>query len=424
MSSLTRREFMVSSGLALGSLSLMGGTAMAADSTTPQGGHETLESLTPGTKFNESVELRDTLSGRPLRQLTVGRFINQQPTYHLNACFTADSRFMVLSTQLNDGNTALLRAEVETGELTVLDTLLRKNGERFNGNNVSTVQAAGLAAANTGSRVRLYDLQTLEGRVLFEAPEPGYGFGHPIGSIDGQKLFIPRLSPARDIDGVMVKPATHLEIDIATGAVRELWAEDRAQCNHVVPCPTDPDLLIIDRDWPPRLSSGGDNGKTSRVWILNIRTGKLTEIRPKDPNRFQIHSNWSADGQYVYYQGVSGVHDPKAPKGHYIGAADRDGKVVWEGHFPQYFYGHMASHPRENVMIVDGLMTPDLLLALHWQQLDAMGAPRVEVLGRHGSSWATGQQSHPHPHVSRDGRWLSYNRGVGNRADVYVQRIA
>ena len=43
-----------------------------------------------------------------------------------------------------------------------------------------------------------------------------------------------------------------------------------------------------------------DNGKTSRAWVLNIRTGDLQEVRPLNTHG-QMHANWSADGEMVYY---------------------------------------------------------------------------------------------------------------------------
>lgn len=356
--------------------------------------------------------------------LTSGRRWNQQPTYHLNACFSADSRYIPIATVDENGDSALLRADVSTGELLVLATLSAASGESFNGNNTAMIQASGWVAANPGRSLRLYRLEDGREHVLI-APTAERGFaGHPSGSIDGKKVFLPRRGKPVQDSGVEVRPVTHLEIDIATGRQRELLIETRAQCNHVVPHPTNPDLLLIDRDWPPRFGSGGDDGRTSRVWILNIRTGALSEVRPNNANRFQIHSNWSHGGDFVYYHGVAQGTKAPAARDNFIGVADASGRVVWEAVVPKFHYGHLGSHTRVDAILTDGLVSNDQLALVHWREFGAAGQPRIEVLGRHDSDWSKGQWSHPHPHLSPDGRWLSFNRGSPGRSDVVVLDLA
>ncbi len=374
--------------------------------------------LHKGDRFNESVSFADPVTSKPSRRLTQRRDFNQTPTYHLNACFSADSRYLVMASWDAEGDSYLLRAEVATGEITVLSVLPSASGEDYNGNNVSLVQASQWAAANTGKMLRLCHLETLEERVLLDLTGTEQRFGHPIGSIDGTKIFIPRMTK-RVIPGETKDVSVmHLEVDIATGGTRELFFDEGRACNHVVPNPVDPNLLLIDRDLPPKFAHGGDEGRTSRVWVLNRITGAVTEIRPRDAHRFQIHSNWNCTGDLVFHHGRS------AQGGHYIGASDAAGRSVFERWYPEFHYGHMCTHPSEDVMITDGLFTSDLVIKIHYREPDSSGAPRLEVLARHSSDWSKGQQSHPHCHVSRDGRWLSYNKGEAGRSDVYVVKIA
>lgn len=409
----TRRRFLAgTTALALGA------SAWGAETD----GGEAMR-LKPGDRFNESVELKDKATGRPTRQLTTKRLHNQQPTYHLNACFSADSRYMALATQFEDGSSALLRGEVATGELTVLGVLPKSVKPAFNGNNVGMIQSTGWVSANAGGCVHLYHLETFEHRVVIDMAKEGRRFGHPMGSIDGKNLYVPLYRGETTVNGMTVNPVTHMEVDLATGKRREIFREDGAQCNHVVACPNDPETLLIDRDWPPLFGSGGDQGKTSRVWLLGINTGKLTEVRPKNTNRFQIHSNWSHKGEYVYYHGVHESQKFRPHARHYIGVADKTGKVVWEHVFPEFTYGHICSHTRANVILTDGLLSKNKVTAVYWEELDKDGAPRTEVLAQHDTDWKPGQFSHPHCHMSPDGKWLSYNRGHDGRSDVYVVRL-
>lgn len=239
--------------------------------------------LHKGDRFNESVAFADAVTSKLSRRLTQFRDFNQTPTYHLNACFSADSRYLVMASWDAEGDSCLLRAEVATGEITVLAALPRASGEDYNGNNVSLIQASQWVAANTGKTLRLCHLETLEERVLLDLSGTEQRFGHPIGSLDGTKVFIPRMTK-RVIPGETKDVSvTHLEVEIASGATRELFFDEGRACNHLVPNPVDPDLLLIDRDLPPKFAHGGDGGQTSRVWVLNRVTGAVTEIRPRDP---------------------------------------------------------------------------------------------------------------------------------------------
>ncbi len=389
--------------------------------------------LQPGQAWNESSEFADSLTSRPTRRLTSSGLFNNTPTYHLNACFTRDSSRLIIGSYREDGS-ALLLADPASGDLRVIATA-ENRGRAWFGGAVSMIQATRQVVVAYNRSLRIYDLDTLAEKVLIEDIGAEYRFGHPAGSIDGKTVFIQREpafpeSLAGDPDasrryfsdcvarfGGM--PTTHFAVDVATRRMTALLDEPIAGCNHVVPNPVDPDLILIDRDWPPRFSHGGDDGQTSRVWVLNIRTGALAEVRPHDANRFQIHSNWSVEGDRVYYHGRSGE------AGHYVGAADTAGNVVWEHAFPLFYYGHMCTHTAARAIITDGLFTPDLITAIYYEETDRNGVPRLEVLARHATDWKTvqGQFSHPHCHMSLDGHWLTYNRGEAGRSDVYVVRL-
>jgi len=109
---------------------------------------------------------------------------------------------------------------------------------------------------------------------------------------------------------------------------------------------------------------------------------------------------------------------------HFIGVARANGDVVWEKVFPYLYYGHVSSHSRENVIIVDNLLAYEFILGIHWQERDAYDIPRVELIAKHNSTYAPGAQTrHPHCQMSKDGRWLSYNSQFDERSDVYVLRM-
>jgi hypothetical protein len=287
-----------------------------------------------------------------------------------------------------------------------------------------------------GRSLRVYHLRTLKERVLIADVGQPYRFGAPIGSIDGGKVIVTRVpihpelvnSPntrrTRDYMTACTEtwggmPTTYLQVDIHTGQVEEILHEKIAGSHHVQPCPTDPDLWLIDRDFPPRYWGGSDNSKTTRAWLLNIKTKALIELAPADDKKFQIHTNWNHTGDRVYY------HGPSAQGGQYIGVADMTGRRVWEKHFDVIYYGHVSTHTQAEAIVTDGLITPDMVTAIYYEELDSSGAPRIELLARHGTQWdgIQAQFTHPHCHMSPDGRWLSYNKGERGRSDVYLVRV-
>jgi hypothetical protein len=403
-----------------------------------------------GETFNESVELRDSATGRFTRRLTQAGLYNETPTYHLNAAFTADSRYLIFGTA-REGHSALMKADVETGDLTVLTVAdgmgIHEHGESrqiwcrgttgggYTGIHTALVQASGWAIAVLGKSLRAVHTRTLEERVLMADIGEGHYFGAPAGSLDGRKALVNRVRQhpdlarglprsLRDYHQAMTaeyggQPTDFLQVDIDTGAVEVVLHDDKAGCHHIQPCPSDGEVWLIDRDWPPLFWCGGDHHQTTRLWLLNSRTKQLTPINPRNANRFETHTNWGYQGDRVYY------HGPAKEGGEFMGVADRAGNVLWEMVVPNARYGHACSHTRKNVFITDGIVSPDLVTAVHYEELDADGQPRIEVLARHATQWncMPGQYSHPHCHVSPDGRWLSYNRGENGRSDVYLVRL-
>ncbi|MBB2947314.1 hypothetical protein FB565_007082 [Actinoplanes lutulentus] len=360
----------------------------------------------------------------------------------MNNAFSADGRYLALMTQNHGGGSAILRADTATGDLTVVDVTEPGSADHFvEGNDLTLWAQAGLIVTKKAEVALLaYDVRTVEKRELIERFEPGYLYGHPAGSADGRHLFIAKHHLPKD----ETTHTIYLRIDLTTGAVDELLRDEGSANVHILAHPTDPDLLLIDRNYAPGWH-GGSDGTTTRAWLLDARTGSLTECRPRNANNFQIHSNWSADGRFIYYHGLSGNPDqlprdekrglrydytdrdwllPMRGVDHYIGVSDLEGNVVWEADYPFFHYGHTSSHATLPAIIADGLLTPDLITAIHWQDLDSLGLPRTEILGRHGTYWKPGQQFDPHPVMSADGRYLSYNRGYQDgRSDVYLLQL-
>ena len=150
--------------------------------------------------------------------------------------------------------------------------------------------------------------------------------------------------------------------EVETGDLRALWqapgtgdrsyihrgmsltgpdVDGRGICGNRI-CPADADLLYFDLDLPPGYWAGGD-GKTPRVWLLDIGSGTVRPLREEYPGPFQVHQAWLWDGSAMCYHGGA------AGGGEYFGVAEAGGRVRWERVFAQAaFYGRNTPDARRN----------------------------------------------------------------------------
>ena len=403
-----------------------------------------------GTTFNESIDFIDELSLKPSKRLTQFRDHNMKPTYHIDAGFTKDSKHMIFCTWNRNGGSALIRVNVETGDCYVLDDLPAESKIQFdNGNGIAVMPETNkVAVILSYSQIRLYDIDNGEYDIIIEAKE-GETFSAPVGSSDGKNVYVNIVPQFNRLNYSKMEKKPKIEgkyyrYNIDSGRLDHIKTDHKATNNHLIAHPTRSEILLIDRDYPPLFSGGGDYGKSPRTHLFNTEKGTFTPIYAQNENKFQLHANFSHDGKHVYYHGVSG-RDASYKKSlnrkiditttwdwykriqgveHYIGVADLNGNTIWEGTFPYFYYGHTCSHSTKNILIIDGLTTPDQIIGIHWEELDEFGNPRMEVLGKHGSNWNSGQLSHPHCQMSRNGKWMSYNRGVDpERSDIYLLQM-
>lgn len=402
-----------------------------------------------GESFNEAVAFIDEVTSRPGKRLTVSGLYNQTPTYHFKTAFSDDSKYLILATA-REGESALLRAEIESGEMTVLAVsdgigsftdnyqspyVHGSNKGGYNGNGLALIPASNMVVAVLGKSLRVYNLETLEEKLLIEDIGINFYFGNPIGSIDGKNVIVTKCPfhpdiaagnprPERSkieawIEKYEGMPTTYLEVNIETGKVKEVHQEKVGGSHHVQPCPSQPHIWLIDRDLPPRFWCGGDNFQSTRAWLFNTKTEELIELAPEDEYGFQTHTTWNKSGDRIYY------HGPSKKGGQYIGVADLEGSIIWERYFPAANYGHVSTHTRADAIITDGLITPDMVTAIYYQEIDVSGAPRIEIMAKHNTQWngMVGQYPHPHCHMSPDGRWLSYNKAEHGRTDVCIVEV-
>jgi len=420
-----------------------------------------------GATWNESAAERDNATGRPVRRLTTTGDRNNTPKYHFGSAFTRDSSALILTLH-RGGRSAVARAELATGKLTILASVegygnyTRATGDPwapgpeglggFDLTRVALEPESGTVFAATPRRLLSIDAASGETRTVHEA-DPGWGYSAP-GPAPGGGVVYMAVSPVHpelcSVDPAVAAglqprcsyrqamldahggiPTRILAIDGAGGGATVVHEEAIAGSDHALVSPTDPDLLLFDRNLPPTFGYYGDHCESPRAHLLRLSTGQITPLRPRNRHQFQSHTVWNANGTAIYYHGPAfeGHEQPVREGGRlgemFLGVSNLEGESIFEMNFPAYYYGHVSTHPRSDAIITDGMATPDHVCAIFYRELGATGLPRIELLAHHGTDWSavSGQASHPHCHVSPDGRWLSFNRAAGGRSDVYVVRL-
>ncbi len=393
-----------------------------------------------GDTWNESRTYLDAWTRRTIRQVTTAGCYNETPTYHTATAWTADGEQFVFRTG-RSGQSALMVACARSGDMTQLTDWV--DGMALDSSNgvAPTGIGGGICVSPTrrwvtfvlGSSLRAVHLDTLQEHILIEDVGP-WAMGS--ASIDRYEQYV--VVAANIIPEPMRTPQTvgggerftrgranyfnepggaHLRIlrvPLAGGHCEVIYDEPGVRSGHVQYCPADSDLLLIDRDFPPRFWFGSD-GKTNRIWTLRISTGELTELPSRSGALFQVHSVWNWEGDRVLY------HCP-TPQGYVIGVDDRQGRTVWEHQSPAWtHYGHVSAMAGRAAFILDGNLSDDLLL---WMDYEAE-LPRIEVIVRHGTDWNghEGQYPHPHPQSDPTGRYISFNAAHKGQSNVFVVQV-
>jgi len=399
-----------------------------------------------GQLWNESSTLRDPGSGRQVRRLSSRGRINQTPTYHTNSGFTAAGETLVF-VSVREGATWLISAEVASGNLRALwrapgvgdrNYIHRGMGLEFAdvdgrgvcGNRVCVAPRSRQAVFTCERRILAVDMATCEPRVLLEDCGEEWIYGAPCVSPDEAHVAIalssahPQLAEGHAATrGYRTYPDHDLRLISVPlsggGDVDVLLERQRAQSAHCAFCPTDGNLLYFDLDLPPEYWGGGD-GRTPRIWLLDLDTRVARPLKQQYPGPFQTHQAWLWDGSGMAYHGRS------PDGGIYIGVAAVDGTTVWERTFPDIkSYGHLTPDARQRALILDGDFSRDALQWLHWGTEEG-DRPRLELIARHGTEWGSvpGQYSHPHPLTDPSGSWISYTAARDGRTDVFVVDVS
>lgn len=142
---------------------------------------------------------------------------------------------------------------------------------------------------------------------------------------------------------------------------------------------------------------------------MDTQTGNVWQIRPRFTNEVIGHEYWYEDGVHI------GFHGGQIDGGNKLmGKICFDNTDLHEVEF-NYITGHIHSQD-EKIIVGDG----GEYIRLWEFDGKEYGAPKV--LCHHGSSMKT-QDSHPHPRISPDGKYVLFSSDKCGYINVYLAEI-
>ena len=362
---------------------------------------------------SEMSTYRDRLSGVTVTQLTHYR-AHSHHFYFTNPGWYADGRKLLFGSD-RDNRTNLFGLDLGSGEIEQLTDLQPVPLPR---------ELEFVRACKNPVREEAYfwydralmalDLNTKALRRLCEI-DPRFAISMTNASADGKYVYF----------GVWEDQSSRFEVDLLRGYVgfAETWAakplsqvvraavdgsgtevvfEERYWIGHVNTSPTQSHLLTFCHEGPW-------DKVDQRIWGLDVNTGQAWKIRPTALGEIVGHEYWYADGLRV------GYHGRHADGRYMLGRAQYDNQNITEFDFPGVT-GHIFSLD-ENLVVGDG---GGIIRLWQWDGARYQG-PRA--LCRHDSAMHI-QQTHPHPRISPDGKYVIFSGDRSGYGNVYRVEIA
>ena len=357
---------------------------------------------------NERSSYIDRDSGVKVTQLTHYRG-HSHHFYFTNSGWYAGGKKLLFASDRNNRSN-LYSVEFATGEIEQLTDLEPVPPPR----ELEFVRASAHAGRGEAyffhdSKLMALDLNSKGLRTLFEL-EPGWSVSMTNASADGAYVYF----------GIWEDLSNRFEVDLLRGYVgfEETWAakplsrimrvatdggggetvfEEHCWIGHVNTLPTRSGLLTFCHEGP---WDKVDN----RIWGLNAETDKVWKIRETASGEVVGHEYWYADGLHIGYHGhVGGTA--------ILGRVRFDDTGRLEHAFPGET-GHIFSLDK-HLVVGDG---GGVIRLWKWDG-ERYGPPRI--LCRHDSSSHI-QQTHPHPRLSPDGRYVVFTSDRSGYGNVYT----
>ncbi len=355
----------------------------------------------------------DPETGVCVRQLTGSRGNSNHLYFTNNSFYDSGRRFVFCSDR--SGIMNFYSMELHSGCITQL-TDLTEDQEANHMLEAIVDAVKGRCYFFSGKILYAIDLNTLFLQVLYEMPD---GFEPHIISCaqNGNYIYTSIFQDVRDqLHDIpadsrpfvekfkRIRDSRILQINVDGSGCRELHA-DTCWIAHVNVSPRDETKLTFCHEGPWNLV---DN----RMFAMDVTTGHIKPLRPRDEREVIGHEYWYADGVRLGYHGSI-----KGTGQRLMGILSFDDKENRTTAFP-YNTGHIFSFD-EKLIVGDG-NAPGKYLRLWRLEENSYTSPKA--LCSHFSSFKT-QNDHPHPRFTDDRKAVLFSSDRDGLTNIYLAQV-
>jgi oligogalacturonide lyase len=245
-------------------------------------------------------------------------------------------------------------------------------------------------------------------------------FGHHVGSFsvtcDAKWLVFSANKKLPVASDCGYGPFAIYKLNLESKSLVQITMDMGFNIGHVQTNPVDPNLVLYCWQWEkfdrPKLVGHAP----IRIWWLNI-DGTDGGPLAQEYGTQRTHETWTADGKNIAY--VSKYRWGAKIGKHFLGIQSIDGKVN-EKYYEQVSPSHQNIFKDDKHWVVDSYNSEGKYLVMFTRGNGKMD--KTEILFRHDSS-LEGQDSHPHPRFSPNGRYILFSTDKTGIPQVYTVRV-
>lgn len=229
--------------------------------------------------MNERITYKDPVTGYEIARYTNGPMRNAK-LYFTTENFTTDDKYFFFNRANDEGDGGLYRANVETGECTLVA------GPEYKGFCMDRFENYGVIVK--GDEVFRIDADTLEKTKIGDLPKGGNVTGHL--TIANSGLIATSYHLASKIYALVT-------LDPKTGKSETVFMTDQ-WLGHAQICPTDDNLIFYIHE------TMGD--AFQRTWMFDVEYRQNRPYYVEHPNEWITHEVWAADGSEIAFMKLPG----------------------------------------------------------------------------------------------------------------------
>ena len=208
-------------------------------------------------------------------------------------------------------------------------------------------------------------------------------------------------------------PFAIYKLNLQSKELVQITLEYGFNISHVQANPVDTNLVLYCWQWERFDEERLVGHSPIRTWWVNINGTDGGPLKQEFGTQ-QTHEAWTPDGKNITY--IYKYRWGSLKGKHFLGIQSIDGKTYKA--FPsQVSPGHQNLFSDNKHWIVDTFNNDESLLALI--TINKNKIKDAQILFRHGSS-LVGQDSHPHPRFSPDGKYVLFSTDKSGTAQVYT----